>query len=173
MFKNNFSINFTKLKEEIEKDFEILRMMYPEDIEIINDNIEKGELNFIVNLKKENEIDKNIENIVKEFGFEQLLIDSSNIYLPYFIQFNVSEFNLEIIISINWMKKQRMKIRNFLENYKINNDSVFYSFIQDFSEILNEIDKNAIISWLEYTKEEYVGNQFVDLFKCNLYLFYF
>jgi hypothetical protein len=151
----NFRLKFASNKENLANDFELIKQIYSDSIEIIEDDLEMNErLIFKINLKREYHIDNAMAEIVKEFKFNELFISSDQLGLPWRVQFTYVEGDLDMECYIFWLKKKPYHFENF--NIDVNEDSFFFGALEQIKEKLPEPEKNVILNWLQDMKEKSV-----------------
>ena len=144
----NFKIPINVEDEYILNDFELLRSIYADQIEIINET----KINFKINMRMEVEVDNTLIQIIKEFKFDEL-IEDNHINVPYWIRFDYEEGELEIQIFIFWLKR-RLNFFDTFDSYNINQEIIFFSFIENIKSFIIIPEKKLIMNWIQEMKEK-------------------
>lgn len=168
-----------QLKENLQNDFELLKTMYMDDIEVLLDyadnisdaNAKKEEKDFAFKIKLlyEYEINKNFFDIIQELKIPDISDKERNkdfentdkriLNLPYYVAFYTNAEGIQVDIFVFWIKKSfsffedfRKIIANELkEDLTLN--SFFFSFIECLKSNIIEPDKNHLLFLLQEINE--------------------
>lgn len=161
------------LRESIINDYELMKSFYLDNIEIINENLlyprdtEEDRLCFKLNLKFEMEIDKKIKEIVEEMKFSGLIQSYNSVdikaEIPYWIKFDLhydAKF-LDVTFYVFWMRRKMNEFELFQEELTYGQvediqESIFFSIVENFKNMVQMPEKNVLINWLQEMKEELV-----------------
>jgi putative IMPACT (imprinted ancient) family translation regulator len=152
----NFKLSFSSDMDTLYNDFELMKSIYSDSIEVIEDDMASERLIFKITIKEEYDIDDSMAALVKELKFDELFVDCNHIGLPWRVTFTYAKGDIFIECFIFWLKKQPDYFNNFNLNDNFYQESIFFSMMDLFRQNLPIPDKNVILNWLQEMKEKAV-----------------
>jgi hypothetical protein len=152
----NFNLKYLSSQEDLYNDFELLKVMYSDSFQTIEDDLPNKRLIFRLNLKEEFEIDKSMNEIINELKFNELFIDEKTIGLPWRVVFTYANGVIFIEVFIFWLKRQPSYFDNLNLETNTTQESIFFSCLESIKNELPKPDKSVILNWLQEMKERSV-----------------
>lgn len=145
--------------ESISSDYDLIKTIYQDETHEIENQDSK--IKFLLKQKYEIEINDSLLSLLKEMKFDDLIINDSLMYLPYWLQFDFipATRTLKIDFFIYWFRKNQEKINQLSNAISSMEEPYLYNAIENTKIVVeNSLNKDSLLNLLSEIKEMIIIN---------------
>ncbi len=169
----DFKLEFPEEENPFENfvsDYELIKVMYSDKINIKTENYTDKLIKFQLNLSHEIQVDKNVTEIARNLKFNSLILEDNLLAIPYRIEFSFSQDNqkdekdpitlLEGKMQVFWLKKKTSELKNFeelfIKSIEIQDSAIIYNIVENLKNWLKQPEMKHLLIWVQMQHEEKV-----------------
>ena len=145
--------------ESISSDYDLIKTIYQDETHEIENQDNK--IKFLLKQKYEIEINDSLLSLLREMKFDDLIINNSLMYLPYWLQFDFipSTRTLKIDFFIYWFRKNQEKRKELSNSISSMEEPYLYNAIENTKLVVeNSLNKDSLLNLLSEIKEMIIIN---------------